>query len=129
MALVETVQAITKRHMLELAETIEREMKAEASKHKASNHAPTGAAAASIHIEEEDEAHIFVGAWASFSITGNDGGTHLYYMDQGNRANGADGRIHPIRAKALRLRDGTIKDSVRPYSGRGFIAKIAARHR
>lgn len=122
MSLVETVRAITKEQMLELARTIEGELKAECP-------SDTGMARRSIHIEEEDDSHIFVGAHASFPPDGNDGGTHLYYADQGNRANGSDGRIHPTRKKALALKDGSIRASVRPYGGKHFIEAVANRHR
>lgn len=133
MSLVETVQAITKEEMMRLARTIEGELKAEASDHKSSNRHPTGMAAASIHIEEEDETHVFVGAHASFPKDGNDGGTHLYYMDQGN----GGGTIRSKRRYdrkgrepgKLQLWDGSYRTSVSGYSGRGFIAKVADRHR
>ena len=126
MSLVETVRAITKEQMMQLAQTIEGEMKAEAVGTRA--HVRTGMAQASIHIEEEGEDRIFVGAHATFPKDGNDGGTHLYYMTQGNSGNGADGRIHPTRKKALALKDGSVRRSVSPYKGRNFIHDIAVRH-
>ena len=127
MSLVETVRAITKEHMMQLAQTIEGELKAEASNHKSTNRHPTGMAAASIHIEEEDETHIFVGAHASFPRNGDDPGTHLYYADQGN---GGRGRIiRPTRYKALHLKDGSYRAFVHGYEGTHFIKAVADRHR
>lgn len=133
MSIVEKVREITKEKMLELAKTIEGELKAEASDHKTTNQHPTGMAAASINIEEEDEEHIFVGAHASFPKDGNDGGTHLYYMDQGN----GGGTIRSKRKYdrkgrepgKLQLWNGSYRNSVSGYSGKGFIKKIADRHR
>lgn len=133
MSLVEKVNAITKEAMMELAKTIEGELKAEASAHRATNQHPTGKAAASIHIEEEGEYQIFVGAHASFPKDGNDGGTHLYYMDQGN----GGGTIHSKRKYdrrgrepgKLQLWDGSYRNSVSGYGGKHFIAKVANRHR
>lgn len=133
MSLVEKVRAITLEQMRELAQTIQSELIAEASDHKDSNQHPTGKAAASIRIEEEDETHIFVGAHASFPKDGNDGGTHLYYMDQGN----GGGTIRSKRKydrrgrkpSKLRLWDGSYRTSVSGYSGKGFIKKVADRHR
>lgn len=133
MSLVETVKAITREQMLQLAQTIEGELKAEASNHKSTNRHPTGMAAASIHIEEEDEAHIFVGAHASFPKDGNDGGTHLYYMDQGNGGGTIrSSRKYDRRGREpgkLQLWDGSYRTSVSGYSGKGFIKKVADRHR
>lgn len=127
MSLVEKVRAITKEQMLELARTIEGELKTEATNYKKSNRVHTGKAAASIHIEEEDEFKVFVGAHVGSDW--NDGGLHLYYMTQGNSGNGSDGRIHPTRKKALKLKDGSIRKSVSPYEGRDFIRTVANRHR
>lgn len=133
MSIVEKVREITKEKMLELAKTIEGELKAEAVGKRA--HVRTGMAQASIHIEEEDETHIFVGAHATFPKDGNDGGTHLYYLDQGN---GGSGRIIKSKRKydrrgrepgKMALKDGTYRTSVHGYSGTGFIADVANRHR
>lgn len=133
MSLVETVKAITKEQMRQLAVTIEGELKAEAVGKRA--HVRTGMAQASIHIEEEDEYHTFVGAIATFPPDGNDGGTHLYYLDQGN---GGSGRMikskRPYDRKGrqpgkMELKDGTYRTAVHGYSGTGFIAKVANRHR
>lgn len=133
MSLVEKVRAITLEQMRELAQTIEGELKAEAVGKRA--HVKTYKAQASIHIEEEDETHIFVGAHASFPKDGNDGGTHLYYLDQGNGGSGRE-----IRSKRkydrkgrkpgkLALKDGSYRTVVHGYSGTGFIKKVADRHR
>lgn len=57
------------------------------------------------------------------------GSTELgaYYADQGN---GGRGRIiHPTHAKALRLKDGTIRKSVHGYEGTHFVREVADRHR
>lgn len=131
MSLVEKVRAICREEMLELARTIEGELKVGAVGKRA--HVRTGKAALSIHIEEEDEAHIFVGAHASFPPDGDDDGTHLYYLDQGN----GGGRIHSKRQfdrkgrppGKLALKDGSYRTSVSGYSGTGFIATVANRHR
>ena len=120
MSLVEKVRAITREEMRQLAVTIEGELKAECS-------SDSGAARASIHIEEIDEAHIFVGAHASFPPNGDDGGTHLYYADQGN---GGRGRIiRPTSYRALHLKDGSYRASVHGYEGKHFIKAVADRHR
>lgn len=120
MSLVEKVRAITKEQMLELARTIQGELIAECP-------SDSGAARGSIHIEEEGEYRIFVGAHASFPPNGDDPGTHLYYADQGN--GGRNRTIYPTRYKALHLKDGSYRASVRGYEGKHFIAKVANRHR
>lgn len=120
MSLVEKVRAITKEQMMELAQTIQGELKAACP-------SDTGAARASIHIEEEGEYRIFVGAHASFPPDGNDPGTHLYYADQGNGGRGRT--IYPTRYKALHLKDGSYRALVHGYEGKHFIAAVANRHR
>ena len=120
MSLVETVRAITKEEMNRLARIIQDELKAACP-------VDSGMAVRSIHIEVEDDNHIFVGAHASFPPNGNDGGTHLYYADQGN---GGGGRIiYPTRYKALHLKDGSYRAYVHGYSGKHFIRAVANRHR
>ena len=120
MSLVEKVRAITLEQMRELAQTIQGELKSACP-------SDSGMARASIRIEEESETLIFVGAHASFPPNGNDGGTHLYYADQGN---GGKGRtIRPTRRKALHLKDGSFRASVHGYEGKHFITEVANRHR
>ncbi len=118
--------------MRQLAVTIEGELKAEASAH-----ARTGRAAASIHIEEESETHIFVGAHPNFGDY-SDGGTHLYYLDQGN-----GGRRKTIKSTRevdrLGRRPGKLMimngmhtmyaNSVSGYEGAHIIKAVADRHR
>ena len=66
MSLVEKVRAITLEQMRELAQTIEGELKAECP-------VKSGEARRSIHIEEIDDTHIFVGGTNE----------HLFFADQG----------------------------------------------
>lgn len=120
MSLVEKVRAITREQMMELARTIEGELKAACP-------SDSGDARRSIHIEEEDESHIFVGAHASFPPNGDDPGTHLYYADQGN--GGRKRTIKPTRYKALHLKDGSYRAWVHGYEGKHFIKAVADRHR
>ena len=120
MSLVETVRAITKEQMRELAVTIQGELKGACP-------SDTGAARGSIQIEEEGEDRIFVGAHASFPRNGDDPGTHLYYADQGN--DGRSREIYPTRYKALHLKDGSYRGMVHGYDGKHFIKAVADRHR
>lgn len=127
MSLVEKVKAICQEQMQELARTIEGELKVECP-------SVTGKAVASIHIEQEDDYHIFVGAHASFSSQGGNGGAHLYYADQGN-----DGSGRIIRSTRKYDRRGIppgklslpwgYYSNVTAYDGKHFIAKVANRHR
>ena len=110
MSLVEKVRAICREEMLELARTIEGELKTECPKR-------SGEAARSIHIEEMDEYHTFVGGT-------ND---HLFFADQGN--NQRLRTILPVRAKALRFEDGTFHASASTYEGKHFVREVADRHR
>lgn len=133
MSLVEKVKAICKEQMEELAETIESELKAEAHGHRAK--VKTGMAAASVHIEPNGEFAYRIGAYASFPPNGNDGGTHLYYLDQGNGGSGtvirskrATDRRGRVPGK-LHLKDGSFRTEVSGYSGTHFISKVADRHR
>ena len=133
MSLVEKVRAICEEEMMELAKTIEGVLKAEAVGKRA--HVRTGMAAASIHIEREDDTHVFVGAHASFPRDGNDGGTHLYYLDQGNAQKGdkiRSRRKYDRRGREpgkLALKDGSYRTVVSAYKGTGFIKEVADRHR
>lgn len=130
-SLIEVVGGIVQKELDRIAKEIEGQMKAEASNHKASYRSPTGAAAASIHIEDIGTGSVFgagrfIGAYANFN---DDGGTHLYYMDQGNSGNGPGGFIYPTRKKALKLDDGTLAAYVSPYRGKHFIKRIADQYR
>ena len=123
MSLVEKVYAITREQMRELAETIEGELKAECP-------VRSGEAKASIHIEEIDEEHIFVGGENE----------HLFFADQGNNQSG--GRIYP-RGNALAFHgwgkwaggghgkpNGKyVLPSVSAYKGKHFVRDVADRHR
>ena len=127
--LIETVGDIVQEEMDRIAKQIQSEMIVEASKHKPSYRSPTFDAAASIHIEDIGTGSVFgmgrfIGATANFN---DDGGTHLYYMDQGNGGNGRI--IRPKTSKVLKLDDGSFAPYVRGYSGRGFIKKIADKYR
>ena len=127
--LTEAVGDICEKEMDRIAKEIETAMKAEAGKHRLSYRSPTGAAEASIHIEDIGTGSVFgmgrfIGAEANFN---DDGGTHLYYMNYGN---GGGGRIiRPTRRKVLKLDDGTFAPYVFGYSGKHFIEKIADRYR
>lgn len=122
MSMVETLTNVVKEELDELANTIYGELRAACP-------SDSGKARASIHIEAPSEHTRFVGARAYFPPSGDDGGTHLYYADQGNRPNASDGRIHPTRSQALRLKDGSFRKSVSTYGGKHFIAEVASRHR
>lgn len=129
--LIEAVSNIVQDELDRIAKEIEAKMKAEASNHKSSNRSPTGMAAASIHIEDIGTGSVFgagrfIGADAYFD---DDGGTHLYYMDQGNRGNGPGGFIYPTSRKVLKLKDGSYAAYVRTYKGKHFIKKIADEYR
>ena len=105
-------------------------MKAEAVGKRA--HVRTGMAQASIHIEDIGTGSVFgagrfIGANCNFDS--DDGGTHLYYMNYGNRGNGPGGMIYPTRKKALALKDGSLAAYVRTYNGKHFIEKIADKYR
>ena len=130
--LIEAVGNIVQQELDRIAKEIESQMIAEAYKWKATYRTPTGRAAASIHIEDIGTGSVFgagrfIGADTTWSS--EDGGTHLYYMDQGNKPNAPDGRIHPTKKKALKLKDGSVRRSVSTYRGRGFIKEIADRYR
>lgn len=119
MSLVEIVEAVCKEQMMELAETIEGELKAECPVGK------TGQARDSIGITPISDTRIRIGGE-------ND---HLYYSDQGS---GATGKFIAFEPK------GGIDHSKRPYSrnsskvfshGRkaipplNFVREVADRHR
>lgn len=128
MSLVELAKASWIRQMEDIAHDIESEMKAEAVGRKA--HVRTGEASKSIKTERVDDTTYRIGAYADFDSRGDgNGGTHLYYMNYGNSGNGSDGRIHPTRGKGLALKDGSVRRSVKTYSGRHFIERIASKYR
>ena len=130
MSLVELAKASWLRQMEDIAHDIEREMKAEAGRHRPTYRSPTGEAADSIKTEKVNDIIYRIGAYADFDSTGDgNGGTHLYYMNYGNSSNGADGRIHPTRGKGLKLKDGSVRRSVSTYGGRHFIERIASKYR
>lgn len=120
MSLVEIVEAVCKEQMMELAETIEGELKAECPVGK------TGEARASIGITPISDTRIRIGGE-------ND---HLYYSDQGS---GATKKYIAFEPK------GGINHSLRPYAKPGesavrsfgrkaipplhFVRKVADRHR
>lgn len=118
MSLVEKVFAITKEQMMELAQTIEGELKAECPKR-------SGEARGSIHIEPIDDTHIFVGGT----------NLHLYYADQGN--GGARRVIRSTRKYdrkgrepgKLRFSDGSFHSYAHGYEGKHFVKAVADRHR
>lgn len=118
MSLVEKVWAITKQGMMELADAIETELKAECPRR-------SGEAARSIAIEQIDDYHIFVGG----------SNLHLYYADQGN---GGSRRIirstrlydrNGVPPGKLKFSDGTFHTSAHGYNGKHFVKKVADRHR
>lgn len=116
-----------------LATQIEGELKsAVSSKVGKKSSRSTGAAEASIHVEKDSPITRFIGANINWGDH-NDGGVHLYYFDQGNSANGSDGRIHPTRSrKGLHLKhigNGVWASSVSTYKGSGVVKEVADRHR
>lgn len=129
MSLIETVQAVIEDQMQQIAETIEGELKT------ACPFGGTGMAKASIHIEKKSSTTYRIGANATFPKDGNDGGTHLYYADQGN--GGGSTLIYSTRPYdrlgrppgKLKLKDGSFRSNVRSYEGKGFIKEVADRHR
>ena len=128
---IKTVGGLVQKELDRIAKEIETDMKAEASKHKSTNNSPTGMASASIHIEDIGTGSVFgagrfIGAYADFN---DDGGTHLYYMNYGNKGNGPGGFIYPTRKKVLKLKVGTYAAYVNTYKGRHFIEKIADKYR
>ena len=121
MSLVEKVRAICREEMLELARTIEGELKTECPKR-------SGEAARSIHIEEMDEYHTFVGGT-------ND---HLFFADQGNNQaysyfGGKRNRLAPNYngngSRALHFTDGSWHTYASTYEGKHFVREVADRHR
>ena len=118
MSLVEKVWAITKQEMMELADTIEVELKSECPRR-------SGEAARSIHIEQIDDYHIFVGG----------SNLHLYYADEGN---GGSRRIitstrpfdrNGVPPGKLKFSDGSFHTSAHGYKGKHFVKMVADRHR
>lgn len=130
MSLIETVQAVVKEQMQQIAETIEGELKQACPKR-------TGRAAASIHIEKKGDTTYRIGANANFGDY-RDGGMHLYYADQGNDGSGniimstrpydRKGRP-PGKLKINTGMQSMYVPYVHSYEGKGFIKKVADRHR
>ena len=121
MSLVEKVRAITLEQMRELAQTIEGELKAECP-------VKSGEARRSIHIEEIDDTHIFVGGTNE----------HLFFADQGNKQKYSyfGGRRNPNApnyqrrgSRVLKFSDGSIHTYARTYEGKHFVKEVADRHR
>ena len=124
MSLVEKVRAITLEQMRELAETIEGELKAECPKR-------TGQAARSIHIEEIDETHIFVGSDSE----------RLFFADQGNKQKysyfgGKRNKLAPNYtgrgSTVLVFEDGSVHRYASTFydpTRQGFVKRVADRHR
>ncbi len=58
---------------------------------------------------------------------------HDYWAEYGNHANNADGRIHPVRKKALAFTtnhgERVVTGSVRPHKGSHFVRKTADKYR
>ena len=82
-------------------------------------HSRSGLAVGAIHIENTGEFSRFVGG------NRGEGTLHLYYLNEGN----GHGRIYPVSAKALYLKDyGIWRGSVNTYEGIDFVGQIAARH-
>lgn len=128
MSLVELAKASWIRQMEDVAHDIESEMKSEAGKHRSTYRSPTGEAASSIKTEQINDVTYRIGAEADFDSRGDgNGGTHLYYMNYGNMGSGS--RIYPTRGKGLALKDGSVRRSVKTYSGRHFIERIASKYR
>lgn len=126
MSLVEKARASWLRQMEDIAHDIENEMKARAVGTKA--HVRTGEASRSIKTEKVDDITYRIGAKADFDSQGNgNGGTHLYYMNYGNKGSGS--RIYPKRGKGLALKDGSVRRSVKAYDGKHFIEDIADKYR
>lgn len=124
MSLVEKVRAISIEQMRELAQMIESELKAECPKR-------TGQAARSIHIEEIDETHIFVGS----------DNERLFFADQGNRQKysyfgGKRNKLAPNYkgngSRVLVFEDGSVHTYAHTYydpNRQGFVKRVADRHR
>lgn len=121
MSLVEKVRVICKEQMRELAETIEGELKAECP-------VRSGEAKTSIHIEEIDDEHVFVGGKNE----------HLFFADQGNaqkyrRFGGKANRRAPNYAGSgstvLVFNDGSVHPYASTYKGKHFVKEVADRHR
>ena len=110
MSLVEKVQVIVREQMLDLANTINGELKAECP-------VDSGEARASIHVEQTGKMSYRIGA----------ANLHLFFADQGN--NQTVSIIYPKRKKALKFKDGSFHRSARTYQGKHFVRAVANRHR
>lgn len=130
MSVVELVKTACKEQMAEIAQRIEGDLKSECPKR-------TGRAAASIKTNQMTDTSYRIGAYANFADY-SDGGTHLYYADQGNGGSGSI--IRSTRAVDRRGRPpGKLKimngmqmqyaPYVRSYAGKHFIEKVANKYR
>jgi len=119
MDLLEVVNKVCRETLDEVALKVEADMKAVVGAHSRS-----GAALQAIHIEAPDDYTRLIGGF------GGEGTKHLVWLDQGNKSNGSDGRIHPTGAKALYLKDYDIyRKSVKTYKGIHFLKTIADKYR
>lgn len=97
----------------EYAHKILAEEKAIVGKHRRS-----GAAVASLHIEETGQFSRFIGA------TGGEGALHAFFLDEGNGGK----IIRPKKAKALKYSDGTYHPQSRPYKGIHWVRTVASHY-
>lgn len=130
MSVVELVKTACREQMAEIAQRIEGDLKAECPKR-------TGRAAASIETKQTGETSYRIGAEADFSDYSN-GGTHLYYADQGNSGSGHIIRsTRPVDRRGrppgkLKIMNGMhmqYATYVRSYEGKHFIKKVADKYR
>lgn len=122
MSLWDKVVGIVNKRMNTEAQQILSELQAECPK-------DTGRTAASFHIAGKGE-----GGTVSVGAKGLIGSVQIistelsaYYANYGN--GGRNRTIYPTHAKALHLKDGSFRGSVRGYDGTHFVEKVANRHR
>lgn len=89
-----------------------------------SRHSISGRAVSAIKIEKLSNVSYFIGAHINFRNP-DDGGLHLYYLDEGN--GGGRARIRPRRAKALKTPYG-LYHSVSGYDGIHFVREVAQKY-
>lgn len=119
MSVEQIVKGIVETQMLNLAERIEGDLKAEVAPHSKS-----GLAVGAIHIEKRSTDNIFIGG-TDGTGTGKTGTDHLAMLNDGNGTK----IIYPVRAKALRYTDGSLHGRSTPYKGIHFVEKVASRYR